>query len=87
MPNCTDKFSSFLNEVIKSLDRIDSGKSCQTLGATTPKALAPVAVSVLRSQIRLREAEGTAQLEANVCRTKAVIVYIFFNMPNNIFQQ
>jgi len=37
----------FLNDVIESLDRIESGKSCQTLGATTPKALAPVAVLVL----------------------------------------
>jgi len=34
--------------------------SCQTLGATTPKALAPVAALVRRSQIRLRAAERTA---------------------------
>jgi len=47
MPDCTDMFSSFfLNEVIESLDRIESGKLCQTLGATTPKALAPVAALV-----------------------------------------
>jgi len=31
--------------------RIESGKSCQTLGATAPKALAPVAVLVRRSQV------------------------------------
>jgi len=36
-------FKFFLNEVIKSLDHIESVKSCQTLlGATTPKALAPL---------------------------------------------
>jgi len=57
MPDCTDKFSSSLNEVIESLDRIESGKLLQlTLGATTPKAFAPVAVLVRRSQIRLRAA-------------------------------
>jgi len=44
----------------ESLDRIESGKSSQTLGATTPKALVPVEVLVQRSQIRLREAERTA---------------------------
>jgi len=49
-----------LNDVIESLDRIESGKSCQTLGATKPRALAPVAVLVRRSQIRLQEAERTA---------------------------
>jgi len=32
-------FQFFLNEVIESLDRTESGKLCQTLGATTPKAL------------------------------------------------
>jgi len=35
-----------LNDVWELLDRIESGKSCQTLGATTAKALAPVAVLV-----------------------------------------
>jgi len=42
---------------MESLDRIESGKLSQTLGATTPKALAPVAVLLRRSQMRLREAE------------------------------
>jgi len=49
--------------VIESLDRTEAGKSCQTLGATTPKALAAEAVLVRRSQIRLRAAERTALLE------------------------
>jgi len=43
-------FQVFLNEVIESLDCIESGKSCQTLGATTPKALAPVSALVRRPQ-------------------------------------
>jgi len=60
MPDCTDTFSIFLNEGIESLDLIESRKSSQTLGATTPIALAPVAVLVRRSQIRLRAAELTA---------------------------
>jgi len=58
MPDCTDKF--FLNDVIESLDRIESGKSCQTLGAST--AIAPVAVLVRCSQIGLREAERSSTL-------------------------
>jgi len=41
-------FNFFLNDVIVSLDRIKSGKSCKTLGATTPKALPPVADLVQR---------------------------------------
>jgi len=66
LPDCTDKFSIFLNEVIESLDRIESGKSCKTLGATTPKALAPVEVLGRRSQIRLWAAERTAlQMHCN----------------------
>jgi len=35
---------------MESLDRIESGKLSQTLGATTPKALAPAAVLARRSQ-------------------------------------
>jgi len=45
---------------MESLDRIESDKTCQTLGATTPKALAPVEVLVRRSQMRLLETERTA---------------------------
>jgi len=52
--------SQEVNDVIESVDRIESGKSCQTLEAIQPKALAPVAVLVRRSQIRLHVAERTA---------------------------
>jgi len=41
-------FQVLLNEVIESPDCIESGMSCQTLGATTPKALPPVADLVQR---------------------------------------
>jgi len=49
-----------LNEGNEALDRIESGNSDPILGATAPKALAPVAVLVRRSRMKLRDADRTA---------------------------
>jgi len=49
-----------LNDDSETLERIESGRSCQILGAAAPKALAHMAVMVRCSQMRLREADRTA---------------------------